>query len=186
MGIGFLRVKASPNLQTAETALGAARQVAVELAIDAALDQVGLVTAQELLVGTQAAFELFDRQATEELLVRLPPRRLSLHRCRLLGSRLARAWSRTRLLGGWRAGRGGVGSRVTAGRSHGLRQPIRLALALISDRVAVPVADASLVLGLECVDAFDRGQRQVRWYLEALEVLPRGDFVVDDDGRADP
>ena len=62
----------------------------------------------------------------------------------------------------------------------------RLALALISDRVAVPVADASLVLCLEGVDAFDRGQRQVRWYLEALEVLPRGDFVVEDDGRADP
>ena len=71
-------------------------------------------------------------------------------------------------------------------RSHALRQTIGLALALISDRVAVPVADASLVLGLEGVDGFDRGQRQVRWYLEALEVLPRGDFVVDDDGRADP
>lgn len=173
------------DLQPANAALRAARQVAVELAVDAALHQVGLVAAQELLVGTQAPFELFDRQATEHLLIHLPPRRLTLHSCRLLGSQLAGAWSRPRLLGGWRAGRSCVGSRVTGGLSDGLRQPIGLALALVCHRVSIPVADASLILGLECVDVMDRGQRQVCRYLEALEMLPGGGFVVKNDRRAD-
>ena len=55
------------HLQPADVALRAARQVAVEFAVNAALDQLGLCASQELLVGAQAALEARYRQQIEDL-----------------------------------------------------------------------------------------------------------------------